>query len=396
MKKSSRLPPPDLTDSSQARKKWLTLGITFAIFCCLGLAYLVYWFMWARFEEYTDDAYVNGNMVMLTPQVQGIVTAILADNAQLVEEGQPILQLDEHDYRLALEKAQADLAETVREVVKLFTHVEELLALCEMRKADLLRASLDYEHRKHLVDTGGVSKEDFEHSETTFLSAFASLVEAKKQLLAAIAQVENTTISTHPRVETAKTVVRETYLALRRCTICAPTRGIVTQRQAQVGEWVSPRDPLLAIVPLEQIWIDANFREVQLANLRIGQEVKITSDMYGSGVIYQGSVLGLNPGTGSVFSVLPPQNATGNWIKIVQRVPVRIALKREEIEKHPLLLGLSLYITVDTHNTYGSRLPQAPISSQKAIYATDVFERQLEGVEALIEAIIEENAPHEG
>ena len=372
----------------QKRKRYTWIACIFFALC--GLAYFIYWIGWGRFHERTDDAYVNGNMIMLTPQVNGIVKMILSDNAELVDEGQPIVELDRHDYEIALEKAEADLGDAVRTVVQFFAKVAELESSVDARKADLLRASLDYGHRKALVDEGGVSKEDFEHSETTLLSAYATLMETQQMLQGARAEIDGTTVATHPRVEQAKASLKTAFLQLHRCTVLSPARGILTQRRVQVGQYVAAEDPLLAIVPLEQIWVDANFREVQLKNFRLGQPVTMFSDMYGRRIEYHGTLVGLNPGTGSVFSILPPQNATGNWIKIIQRVPVKVSLDSQELKAHPLVLGLSMTVTVDTHSLSGLRLPeQAP---SKPLYETNVYDDELDGVDQLIEHIIAENS----
>lgn len=375
------------------KKRHFLTYLAILVFVLCGFGYLIYWFGWARFEVETDDAYVNGNMIMLTPQVGGIVTSIWADNAQMVEQGQPIVELDRHDYQIAFEKSSADLAEAVREVVQLFTKVAELEASLEARKADLLRAKLDFDHRAALVDDGSVSREDFEHSETTLYAAYATLQETMEKLEAAYAEVEDTTISTHPLVMRARASLKQAFLQLHRCTILSPVRGIVTQRQVQVGERVMPTAALLSIVPLNEIWVDANFREVQLKDLRIGQPTELTADMYGHSVTYHGTLVGLNPGTGSVFSVLPPQNATGNWIKIIQRIPVKIALDAKEIEQHPLVLGLSMNVTVDIHNTTGDRLPTS--TAEKPIYQTKIYDDELDGVDELIEKIIAENSSYD-
>lgn len=364
---------------------WIT-GICFIL---AGLLYVLYWLIWGQFFESTTDAYVNGNMIILTPQQEGIVTTILVDNTQLVEEGQPLLELDRHDYEITLDKAKADLAESVREVVQMFLKVEELGAKKEMREADLIRAMQDYEHREALVEDGGVSVEDFEHSGTSFASAFAALSEVEKELASARAQIENTTVSTHPKVERAKSMLRKAFLGLHRCRVLAPARGLITQRKAQVGQWVKASDPLMALVPIDQMWVDANFREVSLKHLRIGQPVEFISDMYGREMKFHGKVIGLNPGTGSVFSILPPQNASGNWIKIIQRIPVKISLNPKEVKAYPLVLGLSMTAKVDTHNREGRRLPKvAPIQE---VYRSSVYADELQGVDELIEQIISVN-----
>jgi membrane fusion protein (multidrug efflux system) len=349
----------------------------------------MYWLGIGQFHEATDDSYVNGNMIMLTPQINGIITTILADNTQLVEPGQPLIELDKHDSEIAFERARADLGAAVRTVCQMFIRVEQLQAKKKVAEAALLRSKLDYQHRKALVSDASVSREDFEHSETTLSAAFASLAEVDKELLGAIAEVENTSVSAHPKVDQAKASFRKAFLTLYRCTVRAPTYGIVTLRRAQLGQWVKASDPLLSLVPLDQIWVDANFREVNLKNLRIGQPVELFSDMYGRWKKFHGRVVGLNPGTGSVFSILPPQNATGNWIKIVQRVPVKISLSPEELKTHPLVLGLSMTAKIDTHVRSGQRLPQA--AEIKPIYASDVYAKELAGVDAMIEEVIAEN-----
>jgi len=370
--------------------KHRALWIATAIFVLIGLTYALYWFGIGQFNEKTNDSYVNGNMIMLTPQVDGIITTILTDNTQLVEPGQPLIELDRHEYEIAFERARGDLGSAVREISQKFIRVEQLQAKKKVAEAALLRAKLDYQHRKMLVSDASVSREDFEHSETTLSAAFAGLVEVDKELLGAIAEVENTTVADHPKVIQAKANFRKSYLNLYRCTVKAPTYGIVTLRKAQLGQWVRATDPLLSIVPLDQIWVDANFREVSLKNLRIGQPVELFSDMYGRWKTFHGRIVGLNPGTGSVFSILPPQNATGNWIKIVQRVPVKISLNAEELKAHPLILGLSMTAKVDTHGRSGLRLPEG--SETKPIYSSDVYDKELEGVDALIEKVIIENA----
>ncbi|HEY5259025.1 MAG TPA: efflux RND transporter periplasmic adaptor subunit [Rhabdochlamydiaceae bacterium] len=378
--------PPQPTTNHRTRRMTI---IAVVIFLLCGLAYGIYWFGWGQYSESTDDSYVNGNMIILMAQEEGIITKILADNTQLVEQGQPLVELDRHDFKIALDGTKADLANAVREVAQLFIKVDELDAKREISRAELTRASLDYEHRQILVEDGSISREDFEHSETTLTGAFASVIEVEKQIAGAVAEVQNTTLETHPKVEMAKSELRKAYLALHRCTVLAPARGIVTQRSAQVGQRVTAMAPLLAVVPVDQMWVDANLREVNLRNIRIGQPVELTSDMYGHSVKYHGKVVGLNPGTGSVFSILPPQNATGNWIKIIQRIPVKISLDPKEVADHPLVLGLTMTTKIYTHCRKGLRLPAA--SEPKPIYETDVYADELTGADELIQKIIQAN-----
>ncbi len=372
---------------SPHRKAWLWGYVLITLL--IAAAIFIYWWGWLRFEEYTDDAYVAGNMVSLTPQIAGIVTSINADETDIVEKNQLIVELDPTDFAIAYEQKKAELAEALRYAISSFEKVGELKAEVEMQKAVLWKSALDYEHRKNLVQSGGVSIEDFEHSEADLRSAFASLIDTEHSLVSAIAQVERTTVVSHPTVQVAQEQLKEAYVQLNRCRIYAPVTGMVAQRNVQVGERVEAAGNMLAIIPLDQIWVYANFKETQLRKMKIGQPVKMTADIYGHSVVYHGKVIGIAGGTGSVFSIIPPQNATGNWIKIVQRLPVRITLDADEIINHPLRLGLSLEVKVDIHNTQGSSLPYA--KSPAPVYETDIFDTQLVGIDKIIDGIIEAN-----
>ncbi|QVL56794.1 MAG: efflux RND transporter periplasmic adaptor subunit [Simkaniaceae bacterium] len=359
-------------------------------FILVGIIIFIYWVEVLRYEQYTNDAYVNGNMIELTPQVPGIVTSINVDNTEYVEEGQVLVELDKTDSRLAFEKAKNSLAETVRNVIQMFIQVERLQAELEQKDAELYRAEKDYQNRVNLVGVGGVSREEFEHVEAAFVGAQASRKETYHALQEAIALVQNTTVATHPNVKKGADGVRDTYVNLQRCDILAPMSGYVAQRTVQLGEYVNVSQPLLAVIPLSELWVDANYKEIQLSRVRVGQSVRMTSDIYGRKVVFSGKVLGINPGTGSVFSALPPQNATGNWIKIVQRVPVRVSLDSQQLKKHPLWLGLSMDVRVDIHDISNEMLREP--SRLKPIYKTKIYKEQEEGVQAIIDKIIQENA----
>ncbi len=369
------------------RKK--AIAITLLIFAVLGAGWLSYWFFYGRFHQYTDDAYVDGNNVVLTPQVPGIVVSFSALDADYVLKGRVLVELDKTDAKIALDKAVADLGQAVRNVMQMFETAKKYEATVVMRKAEFVKAAQDYEHRKNLIDEGGVSLEDFEHAEAALKANFADLIAAEHQWIAAFAQIDNTTVETHPIVEQAKDRVRDTFVFYQRCTIKAPVSGIVAQRTVQVGESVDVGQPLMAIVPLDQMWVTANYKEVQLSKMRVGQPAAVRSDIYGGKVKYHGKVAGIGGGTGSVFSVLPPQNATGNWIKIVQRIPVRIVLDQEQVKQFPLRLGLSTEVTVDISDTDKPFIPcERP---EGPLYTTEIFSSQEQGAEILIAEVIESN-----
>ncbi len=363
--------------------------LTTLIILTIAALLLLYWLIWGQFEEYTDDAYVGGNTVIINSQINGIVSAIYTDNNDFVQKGQLIVLLDSTDAALALEKREAELANTVRQVVQLFEKVVEMQAQVVTREAEVARAFLDFEHRRGLVEVGGVSVEDFEHAEIALAVAEAELLLSQAQLESVRAEVGNTTVETHPIVNVAKENVREAWVTLQRCRLIAPVDGIAAQRKTQVGQQIRPGETLLWIIPFDEMWVDANYKETQLKNLRIGQEVKVKSDLYGRAARYHGKIEGIAGGTGSVFSLIPPQNATGNWIKIVQRLPVRIKLDPEELKKHPLRLGISMEVTTDTHDRSGHVLPLA--APLRPLYQTDVYQNQTAGVNERITYIIRDN-----
>ena len=352
-----------------ARKRWLAVVI--GTVATLALACGAYWMLALRYWQSTDDAYVSGNVVQITPQISGTVVAIDADDTQFVAAGQPLVQLDQADAKVALDEAEAQLAKTVREVRSLFATSAELQAAVAVRQSDLDRSRADLERRERLASSGAISGEEMQHARDAFDSAKAALVAAQQQLEANRARVDHTTVDDHPEVRDASARVRNAYLTYARTAIPAPIAGFVAKRAVQLGQRVSPGSPLMAVVPLDQVWVDANFKEPQLAGMRVGQPVTLTADLYGSKVRYRGKVAGFGAGTGSAFALLPAQNATGNWIKVVQRVPVRIALDPKELAAHPLQIGLSMQAEVDTRDRSGERLPQFARSAPA--YATDVF-----------------------
>ncbi len=352
-----------------SRKRWLTIVIV--AFLAIGIAYGAYWAIALRDLQSTDDAYVNGNIVQITPQISGIVVAIGADDTQFVKAGQTLVQLDQADAKVALEQAEAQLARTVREVRSMFATSSQLQASVDMRKTELDRASGDLARRERLAASGAVSGEELQHARGAFNTAQAALLVAQQDMQVNRARIDRTTVENHPDVQNAAAKVREAFLMNARTVLPAPVSGVVAKRAVQLGQRVSPGTPLMAIVPLDQVWVDANFKEPQLAGMRVGQPVRLTADIYGSKVVFNGRVVGFGAGTGSAFALLPAQNATGNWIKVVQRVPVRIALDPQELAANPLQVGLSMEAEVDTRNRAGQRLPQVAQTAPE--YVTDVF-----------------------
>ena len=339
------------TDRGQARRRgFLIFGV---VLLAVAIAWAVYWFVALRHYETTDDAYVAGDVVQITSEVPGTVTAVRVDDTQSVRTGDALVDLDPADARLAVANAEAELARAVRDVSALYAQDAQLRAELAEREVTLARGARDYERRLPLLADGAVSSEELAHAKEAVDELREAVSAARAQRATLAAQIDGTTVATHPRVLAAAANLRTAGLALRRTRITAPVAGVVARRSAQIGERVAPGAPLLAVVPLDGVWIDANFKEVQLRRIRVGQPVTVRVDIYDGDTEFHGKVVGLAAGSGSAFALLPAQNASGNWIKIVQRVPVRILLEPAEIKSHPLRIGLSTVVQVDVADTSG-------------------------------------------
>lgn len=372
---------------NQVRKRAL-LGLT-TLFLAAGVAYGAYWYLELRHYQNTDDAYVTGDIVPINPRVTGSVTAIMADNTDKVIAGQPLVKLDATDSQLALEQAETQLAETVRNTHKLMVDVGQLQANVQARQVALSQAMSDLTRFSALGRSDAISQQELQHAQDSVKQAQAELSAAQQQLLATQALVLNTPLAQQPAVQHAMQVVKQAWINLQRTTLVSPSNGYVAKRSVQLGSYVTPGTPLMAVIPLHSVWVDANFKETQLQNMRIGQPVTLVSDFYGDDVVYHGSVEGLSAGTGSAFSLLPPQNATGNWIKVVQRLPVRIRLEPKELDQHPLRIGLSMTVTVNTLDRDGNEL--ASSIKQDAHSSTDALQVNMAPIEQRIAAILQRN-----
>ncbi len=393
--------PSPRAAGNPARKKIL-LTLT-GLVVVVGLAWTAYEWLVASHYETTDNAYVQGNVIQITPQIGGTVLAILADDTDYVKAGQAVVRLDPTDTTIALDQARANLAQVVRQVRTIYANNGSLGAQITLRDSDVAKAQVeiaratdDLNRRQSLVKNGAVSKEDLNHAQTqlangksTLAAAQAALAVAKEQLVSNQAMTDGISVERHPSVLAAAAKVREAWLATQRMSLPAPVEGYVARRSVQLGQRVAAGTPLMSIVPMKQMWVDANFKEVQLRNIRIGQSVNLTADLYGKKVEYKGTVAGLGMGTGSAFSLLPAQNATGNWIKVVQRVPVRVTLDAAELAKNPLRVGLSMEATVDVSQQGGKALADAP--REAALVQTTVYEALGNGADEEVRKIIAAN-----
>ncbi|MEO6926200.1 MAG: HlyD family efflux transporter periplasmic adaptor subunit [Rhodanobacter sp.] len=354
------------------------------------IAWGLWYFFDGRWYESTDDAYVNGNVVQITPQVPGTVVSIGADDGNLVHAGDVLVKLDPSDADVALAEAKANLALTVRKVRGLYSSVNGAHADVATRKTAVDKARADYNRRVALAKSGAISAEELAHASDALTTAENALITAQQQYQTSKVLVDDTVVASHPDVQVAAAKLRAAYLSDARATLLAPVDGYVAKRTVQVGQRVQPGTPLMAVVPLHGVWIDANFKETQLTDMRIGQPVDIESDVYGSAVKYKGKVESLGIGTGSAFSLLPAQNATGNWIKIVQRIPVRVVFTDpNQLDKHPLRLGMSLNVDVSLHDQSGPTLAQQ--APTQAAFSTDIYKQQLAAADTAIKQIIHAN-----
>ncbi|WP_225773578.1 HlyD family efflux transporter periplasmic adaptor subunit [Pseudomonas sp. Marseille-Q5115] len=372
------------------RKRKLMLLLLLLVVVIAGVAVFAWHELHGRFYEETDDAYVNGNVVEVTPLIAGTVVSIGADDGDLVQEGQTLISFDPADARIALENAQANLARTVRQVRGMYSNVDSQRSQANARRVELQKAQENFNRRKTLAASGAISQEELSHARDDLAAAQAALGTAQQQLAGTVALVDDTVISSHPDVQAAAAQLRDAYLARARTTLVAPVTGYVAKRTVQLGQRVQPGTPTMAVIPLDQVWVDANFKETQLHDMRIGQPVTLETDLYGDDVTYGGTVQSIGAGTGSAFSLLPAQNATGNWIKIVQRVPVRIKLDPQPLKDHPLRIGLSTVATVDLHDQTGAVLTQQ--STPQATFSTRVYEQQLDEADSMIARLIHDNS----
>lgn len=374
---------------SSKRKRNFIIFILILVLAAAGC--LAWYLLYARYYESTDDAYVNGNQVMLTPQINGTVTQVTADEGDYVEKGQPLVLLDPSDTKIALQQAEASLANTVRQVRGLYSTADNYRAQVAAKQVALQTAQNDYARRQKIFSTGAIAAEDLSHYRDAVTSAQSDLAAAQQALRTNLAMVDDTVIDTHPEIKTAVATLRQRYLDNARTTIVAPVSGYVAKRAVQLGMRVTSGTTLLAIVPLNEVWVDANFKESQMNTMRLGQKVTINADLYGDDVEYHGTIESLGIGTGSAFSLLPAQNASGNWIKIVQRLPVRITLDPHDMQKHPLRVGLSMNVRVDIRNNEeGHLLPQQTVSTPR--FTTDVYQDSLEAADKLVTKILHDNS----
>ena len=398
-------PPPAAAPEAPAarsKRKVALLGVSALVLLC-GIGYGIYWMLVLNHFESTDNAYVQGNVVQVTPQVAGTVVAINADDTDFVKAGQSLVKLDKADAQVALEQAEAQLAQAVRETRTLYVNNGTFKAQIAARQADLARAQSevqrsqdDVNRRAPLLQSGAVGREEFNHVTSQLVSAKSSLGAAqsaadaaREQLASNQSLTDGVPVEQSPNVLRAASRVREAYLTLSRTELSAPVDGYVARRSVQLGQRVQAGAPLLSVIKLNDVWVDANFKESQLRNLRIGQPADLEADVYGKKVIYHGTIEGLGAGTGAAFALLPAQNATGNWIKVVQRVPVRVALDPKEVQAHPLRVGLSMDVKVDVSHADGRVLADA--SQRTARAQTRVFESGNEQADAEVKRIIAAN-----
>ncbi|MFO1466239.1 MAG: efflux RND transporter periplasmic adaptor subunit [Steroidobacteraceae bacterium] len=372
-------------NGNRSRIMWIIA----AVFVAVGILWWLYWLMVLSLREKTDDAYVGGNKVLISAQVPGTVVAISADDTQLVKAGQVLVQLDPTDAASQLDRAAAALAWAVRQVHQQSATADQYGPLIDSRRRELERARLDLAKREPLVEQQAIAPEEVRHARDQVELARAALEQAVRQSQAARALVAGADVAGNPTVLQARAAYVDAWVSSHRNAIVSPIDGYVAERSVQLGQRVAPGQTLLTVVPLHALWVDANFKEGQLRHLRIGQPASLTTDLYGGSVEFHGHIVGMAAGTGAAFSLLPAQNASGNWIKVVQRVPVRIEIEPRELAATPLRVGLSTTVIIDTHDRSGAVLASTPAS--RPIADTDVYTRDRTQAAAAADAIISRN-----
>ncbi|CAB4243216.1 Multidrug resistance efflux pump [Methylacidimicrobium sp. AP8] len=393
-------PPPDearrgrfptLVEARSRRLRLLT-----AIFGALAAAVFLYWLFWGRFWIITNDAYVTGNLVPLKAQVAGTVTEVRTDSTRYVRKGEVLVRLDGVKTKVALQHAEAELADAVRRVETLFRQAATLRSRIAAQQAVVYRARSDLARYQSVVAEGAVSYQLVEDTQWQLREAESVLRDLQDQLASVEARVHGTTVATNPEVLRAAALYRSAYLDHIRRNVVAPVSGYVAKRAVQPGDEVLPEKTLLFIIPLDYLWVEANYREVELTHVRPGQPARITVDLYHRKVRYRGVVEGIVPSAGNNLGLLPPENATGNYIHIVERVPVRIRIDPDELRKHPLRPGLSCVTRIDVWRRGRSVLEpitEIPPSAYRSDYTTSVYDEEVElrGAAEAIQRIIEAN-----
>lgn len=374
--------------TNKKRKKALAYFVT--ILLILAVIAGLYWFFFVRNYEETEDAYVAGNQVMISAQISGNVRQIKVDNMDFVHAGDVLLVLDDTDLKLNFAQAQDNLASAVRQIEQLGFTVKQLQAILNAKLTALNKAKGDLQRREQLAKTGSIDKESLQHAKEAVALAEADWQATQNQLAANQALLKGLPLREQPEVKKTVSALTLAWLNLQRSQILSPVEGYVARRSVQVGQKVAAGSPLMAVISTQQMWLDANFKETQLRKMRIGQPVRVVFDLYGDDVKFDGKVSGIEMGTGSAFSLLPAQNATGNWIKVVQRVPVRIDLDPEQMKKYPLRIGLSANVEVNVAETQGEVLRKP--RPNDVLYQTQTLDYDLRPVNELAEKIIQENS----
>jgi membrane fusion protein (multidrug efflux system) len=370
-------------------KRRQVLVLIAVVFIVIGLLWGLFWLLVLSKRERTDDAYVNGNKVVISAQVSGTVIAVLADDTQLVKAAQVLVRLDPVDAETGLARSASALGQSVRQVRQQKLNADQYDAMIATRRLELARAEADLAKREPLLADSAIAPEEVRHARESVLLARAALTQAERQATASHALVDGTDVENNPAVLQAKAAYRDAWIAAQRNAVVAPVTGYVAERSVQLGQHVTAGQALMTVIPLNALWVDANFKEVQLRHLRIGQAAEVRSDLYGGSFVYHGHVTGMAAGTGAAFALLPAQNASGNWIKVVQRVPVRVQLDGADLAKSPLRVGLSATVTVDTTNEDGPVLPRE--AADQPVGDTQVYSQDFEKANAEADAVVRRN-----
>jgi len=375
----------------KSQKRNNILFLLLFIFTASGVTYAFYYYLYAQYYESTDDAYVAQNIIYVTPQTAGVVNTIFVHKTQYVTKGELLGTLDTRDANLSFIEAKASLSQTVRKIKSLHIQEKEAQYNVALARLKMQKVQADFKRNQTLEKQHAITIKKFEHLKYAYEEAQQILKLMQQKLKSIRALVKDANISKNPQVQSAISQFKRSYLNLQRCNIYAPHSGIIAKKNFSIGENVSLQSLLLAIIPTHGYWVDANFKETQLRHIRVGQKVKLYSDLYGKDVIYNAKVTGIAPGTGAVFSLIPPQNATGNWIKIVQRIPIRIALDAQELQKHPLHVGNSMTATVDVHQQNGEVLT-ATKTVKKSRLTSSLYKNAMKEADKMVTQIIKENS----
>ena len=373
------------------KTRYRRLRFVFVLVLIILLLALSYWYLFDRLTISSNDAYVNGNIIPVQALVPGIVVKVSADNSMPVHANQILVEQEQNLAHEQMENSKAALGQAVRQTRGQFAQVDQFDSQIATLQAQRVKLTDDLTRYKKVEAIGAISHQALADAQADINILDKQILTTQASLKISTALVANTTTQTNPLVKQKRSDFIASYIQYKRSTISSPVDGYVANRRVQAGQQVSAGQLLMNIIPLNDLWIVANIKETDMAHVRTGQAVEINAHSYGNDVVYHGEVIGIEPAGGSTFSMFPPDNSTGNYIDIVERVPVRISLNHDDLAKYPLRPGLSVTVDINTHNFKNMPILQSNVAASSASLTTSIYQKEMDEANQLANKVIKEN-----